>query len=222
MELNEKNKNVNVPDTLVMATTTRKSAQKTEPEVEEQKNDLLDTPALWSGKRRPRVGSTRRKVDVQKEGGSVQQGYDTRRSVRLLEKCLTGLSLKEIERMEPGKMDEMEEDAVEENKNGQSGATSEAPLARNLSAFLEDERGLKDVVLENSNCPNGDNDCKVISEASSEKSDNLDSLSALDTADAFPNEMTDEPEGENKLADIPNGIIDPKGMTAIFSVFNIE
>ncbi|XP_022743850.1 uncharacterized protein LOC111294722 [Durio zibethinus] len=89
--------------------------------------------------------------------------------------------------------------------------TSVVPLARNLSASLEDERDLTDDVLENSECHNGE-DSTVISEAGSHKSDNLDCHSALkDTKDAFPNEKTDEPEGEDKLGDIPNGILDPKG-----------
>ncbi|XP_022747085.1 uncharacterized protein LOC111296876 [Durio zibethinus] len=205
MELDEENKNVNVPETPVMATTTRRRAQKTETEVEEQKkSDLLETPALQSGRRRPGVGSTRRKVEAQKEG-SLQQGYGTRRSVRLLEKCMTGLSLKESERMEPVKIDEMLEDEVEENKNGQFEAPAEVPLARNLIVSLQDERDLKDNVLENSKCyHSGGNDCTVISEAGSHKSDNLDTKDAsLDKSDAYLANLA-------KSAD-SDGTIDTKG-----------
>ncbi|XWS58783.1 hypothetical protein CRYUN_Cryun08bG0063100 [Craigia yunnanensis] len=210
MELDEENKNVNVPETPVMATTTRRRAQKTESEVEEQKSDLLETPALQSGRRRPGVGSTTRKVEAQKEG-SVRQGYGTRRSVRLLEKCMFGLSLKESERIEPVKIDEMVEDEVEENKNRKSEAPVEVPLARNLSVSLEGERDLKDDVLENSKFYHSrGNDCTVISEAGSHKSDNLD------TKDASSNEKTDESDAylaksADKLADLSDGTIDPKG-----------
>ncbi|KAK6243825.1 hypothetical protein QUC31_010234 [Theobroma cacao] len=211
MELDEENKNVNVPETPVVATTTRRRAQRTEPEVEEQKkSDLLETPALQSNRRRAGVGSTRRKVEAQKDEGSVQQGYGTRRSVRLLEKCMEGLSLKESGRMEPVKIDKMVEDEIEENKNRQSGATSDENLARNLSVSLEGERDLKDDVH------NAENDCTVISEAGSPKPDNLDCLLALDTKDASPDEKTDESdaylaEGADKLADMSDGTIDPKG-----------
>ena len=84
---------------------------------------------------------------------------------------------------------------------------------------LEDERDLKDNVLENSKCyHSGGNDCTVISEAGSHKSYNLD------TKDAYPNEKTDESDAylaksADKLAS--DGTIDPKGIIAIFSLFDI-
>ncbi|XP_021282426.1 uncharacterized protein LOC110415186 [Herrania umbratica] len=211
MELDEENKNVNVSETPVVATTTRRRAQRTEPEVGEQKkSDLLETPASQSNRRRAGVGSTRRKVEAQKGEGSVQQGYGTRRSVRLLEKSMEGLSLKESGRMEPVKIDEMVEDEIEENKNRQSGPTSEETLARNLSVSLEGERDLKDDVH------NAEYDCTVISEAGSQKPDNLYCLLALDTNDAYPDEKTNEPdaylaESADKLADMSDGTMDPKG-----------
>ena len=86
---------------------------------------------------------------------------------------------------------------------------------------LEDERDLKDNVLENSKCyHSGGNDCTVISEAGSHKSYNLD------TKDASPNEKTDESDAylaksADKLADLSDGTIDPKGIMAIFSLFDI-
>ncbi|XVF06920.1 hypothetical protein REPUB_Repub06bG0092500 [Reevesia pubescens] len=210
MESSEENNNVNVPEIPVMSTTTRRRAQKTEPkpEVKEHKNsDLLETPASQSGRRRPGVGSNRRKVEAQKDEGSVQQGYGTRRSVRLVE--MGWLTLKESEKMEPVKIVEMVEGEAD-NMNAQFGATSEVPLARNLSASLEDERDLKYDILENSKCHNGENDSTLISEDDSHRFDNLDGL-AFYTKDATPNEKTDEPEGEGELADIPDGIISPKG-----------
>ncbi|XVE62235.1 hypothetical protein DITRI_Ditri06bG0101700 [Diplodiscus trichospermus] len=211
-ELDDENKNVNVPETPVTATTTRRRAQRTKSEIEEQKKtDLLETHVLLSGRRRPGVGSNRRKVEPPKEG-SVQQSYGTRRSVRLLEKCMTGLSLKESERMDPVKIDEMVEDEVEEDKNGQSEAPAELPLARNLSVSLENEMDSKDDVLENSKCNHrGGNDSEVISEAGSHKSNNLDAK------DVSPEEKTYESEAylakrADKQADISDGTIDPKGL----------
>ncbi|XVF56508.1 hypothetical protein PTKIN_Ptkin06aG0126800 [Pterospermum kingtungense] len=208
MELDEENKNVNVPETLVMATatTTRRRAQKTESEVEQKKSGVLETPALQSGGGRTGAGSTRKKVEAQKEV-SVQHSYGTRRSVRLLEKCMSGLSLKE-----PVKIDEMlEDDQVEDIKNGQSEAPAEVPLARNLSVSLEDERDIKEDVLEKIKCDHsGVNDSTMISEAASDKSD------ILDTQDASSNDKTKESDSylapsSDKLADVSDGTIDPKG-----------
>ncbi|MBA0853076.1 hypothetical protein Goshw_013145 [Gossypium schwendimanii] len=154
-ELDEENKNLNVTETPAVTTNTSRRAKKIEPEVKDQKkSDLVETPALRSGRRRPGVGSTRRKVE-----DTLQTGYGTRRSVRLLEKCMEGLSLKESEKMEPVKADEMVESEVQ-NNDGQS---EELPLARNLSASLEDERDFKDDVEENSKCENGGSNGTLIS-----------------------------------------------------------
>ncbi|PPS01351.1 hypothetical protein GOBAR_AA19325 [Gossypium barbadense] len=174
-----------IPSTIFRTSTRRKPtkeehqtaqstrAKKTEPEVKDQrKSDLVETPALQSGRRKPGVGSTRRKVE-----DTLQTGYGTRRSVRLLEKCMEGLSLKESEKMEPLKVNEMVEGEVQ-NNNGQS---EELPLARNLSASLEDERDLKDDVEENSKCENGGSNGTLIS----------------------LNEKIDEPEGP-KTVSTPN------------------
>ncbi|OMP08528.1 hypothetical protein COLO4_06387 [Corchorus olitorius] len=180
VELDEENRNVNVPETPVMAATSTTT------------------------RRRAAVGTTRRKVEAQKEEGSVQHTYGTRRSVRLLEKCMAGLSLKN---------DEM----VEEKKTGQSGAVSEVPLARNLSESLEDENDLKDDALENSESHDtGDNEGTVASEADSQKSSNFDGPSALDAKDASHHEETNESDAylaksETELAFMPDGTIDPKG-----------
>ncbi|MBA0555011.1 hypothetical protein Golob_014079, partial [Gossypium lobatum] len=137
---------------------TRKTTRRTAELDEENKNlnvtETPATPALRSGRRRPGVGSTRRKVE-----DTLQTGYGTRRSVRLLEKCMEGLSLKESEKMEPVKADEMVESEVQ-NNDGQS---EELPLARNLSASLEDERDFKDDVEENSKCENGGSNGTLIS-----------------------------------------------------------
>ncbi|OMO66652.1 hypothetical protein CCACVL1_21038, partial [Corchorus capsularis] len=139
VELDEENRNVNVPETPVMAATSTTT------------------------RRRVAVGSTRRKVEAQKEEGAV----------------------------------------------------SEAPLARNLSAFLEDENDLKDDTLENSEShDNGDNEGTVASEADSQKSSNFEGLSDLDAKDASHEETNKSDaylaKSETKLAYMPDGTIDPK------------
>ncbi|XP_039036962.1 microtubule-associated protein futsch-like [Hibiscus syriacus] len=153
------------------------------PEVEvkdQRKSDIVETP-LTSG---------RSKVNAQK--GSFQPAYGTRRSVRLLGKSMAGLSIKESEKM-PAKVDEMVE-----GEDGSKNCQSELPLARNLSASLEDERELKDDVEENSKCVN------VETDETGEK------LIHEDGSYRESNEKT-ELEGEDKTADDPLGIIDPKG-----------
>ncbi|KAE8691117.1 hypothetical protein F3Y22_tig00110893pilonHSYRG01255 [Hibiscus syriacus] len=148
MAVEEENKNLNMPEVEVK---------------DQRKSDVVETP----------LPSGRSKVKAQKEG-SLQPTYSTRRSVRLLGKSMTGLSIKESEKM-PAKVDEMVE-GEDGRKNGQSGATLELPLARNLSVSLEDERELKDDV----ECVNVETDEKT------------------------------ELESDDKIADDPLGIIDPK------------
>ncbi|KAK8701818.1 hypothetical protein V6N13_020196 [Hibiscus sabdariffa] len=187
---------------------TRKSARKTTgveenknlnvPEIEVKdlrKSDVTETP-LPSGRRRPGVGSTRSKVNDLKEG-SLQRVYGTRQSVRLLEKSMAGLCIKESEK-KPLKVDEMVE-GEDGSNTCQSGATLELPLARNLSASLEDERELEADVEENSKCVNVESD---------ETDEKL--IPEDDSYNGESNEMTDEPEVEDKVADNPDGIIDPK------------
>ncbi|KAE8670995.1 hypothetical protein F3Y22_tig00112000pilonHSYRG00088 [Hibiscus syriacus] len=168
MDVEEKNKSLNVPEVEVK---------------DQRKSDIVETP-LTSG---------RSKVNAQK--GSFQPAYGTRRSVRLLGKSMAGLSIKESEKM-PAKVDEMVE-GEDGSKNCQS-VTLELPLARNLSASLEDERELKDDVEENSKCVN------VETDETGEK------LIHEDGSYRESNEKT-ELEGEDKTADDPLGIIDPKG-----------
>ncbi|KAK8698267.1 hypothetical protein V6N13_114392 [Hibiscus sabdariffa] len=177
----EENKNLNVPEIEVK---------------DQRKSDVTETP-LPSGRRRPGVESTRSRVKDLKEG-SLQRVYGTRQSVRLLEKSMAGLCIKESEK-KPVKVDEMVE-GEDGSNTSQSGATLELPLARNLSASLEDERELEADVEENSKC---------VSVESDETDEKL--IPENDSYNGKSNEMTDEPEGEDKVADDPNGIIDPKG-----------
>ncbi|GMI88750.1 hypothetical protein HRI_002544300 [Hibiscus trionum] len=185
MGVEEENKNLNVPEIDVK---------------DLMKSDMLETP-LPSGRRRPGVGSTRTKANAQKEG-SMQRAYGTRQSVRLLEKGMAGLCIKESEK-KPVKVDEIVE-CEDGSNNGQSGATLELPLARNLSASLEDERELKNDVEENR---------KRVDVESDETDEKL--MPEDGSYNGESNEKTDEPEGEDKVADEVDGIIEPKGSDGI-------
>ncbi|GMI94228.1 hypothetical protein HRI_003092200 [Hibiscus trionum] len=167
MGVEEENKSLNVPVIEVK---------------DQKKSGMVETP-LPSGRRRPGVGSTRSKVE------------GARRSVRLLEKCMTGLSIKESEE-KPVKVDEMVECEVGSN-NSQSGATSELPLARNLSASLEDEREFSDGVEETSKCDNGE---------SNERTDELEGSdgNAVSQDSINDGNLNDEPVvDETKSFEVP-------------------
>ncbi|XP_038992597.1 COPII coat assembly protein SEC16-like, partial [Hibiscus syriacus] len=171
MGVEEENKNLNVPEVEVK---------------DQRKSDMVETP----------LASGRSKVRAQKEG-SLQTVYGTRRSVRLLGKSMAGLCIKESEKM-PAKVDEMVE-GEDGSNNGQSGATLELPLARNLSASLEDEREFKDDVEENIKSVNN-----VETDVTDEK------LIPEDGSYSRTSNEKTEIEGEDKIADDAHGIIDPK------------
>ena len=71
-------------------------------EVDQERSGVLKTPAAPSSRRRAPAASAR-----QKEESSVQKVYGTRRSVRLLEKNMEKLSLREDEKPGPLKIDEL-------------------------------------------------------------------------------------------------------------------
>jgi hypothetical protein len=71
----------------------------------QEKNNVPKTPAARSSRRRAPAVSARGKLEAQNEEKSVQRVYSTRHSVRLLEKGMEGLGLKEKERVRPLKMD---------------------------------------------------------------------------------------------------------------------
>lgn len=111
----EENKNANHPETpAVPASRKRTSAtsarRKMETKVmeiveDQQKKNVSKTPAARSCRRMAPSDSARRKVEAQKEEVSVQRVYSTRQSLRLLEKSMGGMSLKEKESVGPLKMD---------------------------------------------------------------------------------------------------------------------
>ncbi|XP_038701046.1 uncharacterized protein LOC119997890 isoform X2 [Tripterygium wilfordii] len=118
-EGDEENKNVDVTKTPAAPTTRRRATvhsarQKVGIHLEEadegpQKRDVAESSAVPTSRRRAPATSSRWKIDGQKDEGSVQRMYSTRRSVRLLEKSMSELSMKEHGRLEPIKMIEDEE-----------------------------------------------------------------------------------------------------------------
>lgn len=82
---------------------------------EEKKNNVPETPVAQSSRRRAPPASTRKKLEAQREEMSVQRV--TRQSVRLLEKSLAELSLKEKGRIQPLKIDLCKESGDIEVKN---------------------------------------------------------------------------------------------------------
>ncbi|KAJ0014796.1 hypothetical protein Pint_21582 [Pistacia integerrima] len=116
-DLEQENQNVNVGETpAVPGSRGRKPAASASKKTGTQVKDNVvqemscgvetETPMAQTGRRRAaQVGSTRRKLEEE----PVQRVYSTRRSVRLLEKSLADLSLKDEEKEEPVKMDVLDE-----------------------------------------------------------------------------------------------------------------
>ncbi|XP_050213846.1 uncharacterized protein LOC126665173 [Mercurialis annua] len=120
--------------------------------VVEEKNDVPpETPAMQSTRRKATVASTRKKMEVQKDVNSVQRAYGTRNSVRLLEKSLGGLSLKEEKTVDAVKIEGLYEDneQVELKKNVTEGDSWK-------DESLQDEGEIKHEVYEE-NITNDDN-----------------------------------------------------------------
>ncbi|KAF9661302.1 hypothetical protein SADUNF_Sadunf19G0054000 [Salix dunnii] len=85
---------------------------------QQEKNNVPKTPATRSSRRMAPAVSARGKVEAQNEQKSVQRVYSTRSAVRLLEKGMEGLDLKEKERVRPLKMDVEIEDVGTKDESG--------------------------------------------------------------------------------------------------------
>ncbi|KAF8047406.1 hypothetical protein N665_3055s0005 [Sinapis alba] len=143
-------------------TTRRKAAVKPEPQssrltsksldgeldqenmIKNVKFDVAKTPAARSTRKASAATSCSSKVQESKKGDSVQSGYSTRRSTRLLEKCMADLSLKTKEKLDkPERIEETEQEVSAEEKNpaGSEERTEDAVviLGRDLSASMEKE-----------------------------------------------------------------------------------
>ncbi|CAF1887249.1 hypothetical protein YC2023_014226 [Brassica napus] len=95
---------------------------------------VAKTPAAWSTRKASAAASCKSKVQESKKGELVQSGYSTRRSTRLLEKCMADLSLMTKET-------EQKVSAQEKNPDGSEERSEEAEVipGRDLSASMEKE-----------------------------------------------------------------------------------
>ncbi|KAG5408596.1 hypothetical protein BRARA_B00692 [Brassica rapa] len=157
-----------LPQSTVTRTTRRKTAMKAEPQSSSQlvnrlKSKSLDgemeqeqktnnvkfeasvakTPAARSTRKASAAASCKSKVQESKKGELVQSAYSTRRSTRLLEKCMADLSLMTKET-------EQKVSAQEKNLDGSEERSEEAEVVpgRDLSASMEKEWENSDQVIE--------------------------------------------------------------------------
>ncbi|KAB5512312.1 hypothetical protein DKX38_029340 [Salix brachista] len=141
----------------------RQKMESTAMEIVEQqeKNNVPKTPATRSSRRMAPAVSARGKVEAQNEQKSVQRVYNTRSAVRLLEKGMEGLGLKEKERVRPLKMDVEIEDVNTKDESGVDLLTiseksskkitdTEAVACQNLDHLLGEKREIKRVLQEES------------------------------------------------------------------------
>ncbi|CAK7340122.1 unnamed protein product [Dovyalis caffra] len=178
---------------------------------DQENNNVPKTPATRSSRRMAPAVSARRKVDAKKEElSSVQRVYSTRHSVRLLEKSMEELGLKDKGSVGPLKMDGLckEIEDVELNEELASSCDTGANLltvpqkisektidneelsCQNLDHPLEDRREIKHELQEERNSDELE-DCNAKQEIGSAKCDNPDVLS-LDTESAMNNELEED------------------------------
>ncbi|KAH8481213.1 hypothetical protein H0E87_031249 [Populus deltoides] len=156
-EGDQENKTANLSETPIMlarrirtstASARYKMESKSIESVENQeKNNVPKTPAARSSRRRAPAVSARGKVEAQNEEKSVQRVYSTRHSVRLLEKGMEGLGLKEKERVRPLKMDGL----CWETEGAETKDETEAMACQNLDHLPEERREIKRELQEESN-----------------------------------------------------------------------
>ncbi|EEF42333.1 A-kinase anchor protein 200 [Ricinus communis] len=157
--------------------------------VGEEKSDVPETPAIRSSRSKAPVVSTKKKIEEK----SVQRVYGTRHSVRLLEKSLADLSVKEKRTVEVVKIEGLceETDHVEQQK-GVPGGDSE------IDESLENEGELKhEFQEENKTITDHEVTDYAKLEIGSESCTNLDSHSGLDAED-----KDDDSSGESLLRQV--------------------
>ncbi|KAI9157068.1 hypothetical protein LWI28_016499 [Acer negundo] len=173
------------PETAQPTSRTRRTTRKAidqDLDLEDKNVILAQTPAAPAIRRRAPAASARSKV----EAGSVQQGvYSTRRSVRLLEKTMEELSLKERVMPGPVKMEVFDE-TEKRDVSGNLEKTNDFSSGESLIEAPKCERELKYDVQEKDNCT----DDNEISEESDE----------MRTIDVPVTEFTSETE--NPSADV--------------------
>ncbi|KAJ6762382.1 ASPARTIC/GLUTAMIC ACID-RICH PROTEIN [Salix koriyanagi] len=186
----------------------RQKMESTAMEIVEQqeKNNVPKTPATRSSRRMAPAVSARGKVEAQKEQKSVQRVYNTRSAVRLLEKGMEGLGLKEKERIRPLKMDVEIEDVETEDESGVDLLTlseksskkitdTEAVACQNLDHLLGEKREVKRELQEES-YSELEEDYNPKQEMGSEKCDSgvdlYSEVLSLDNASEMNNELEED------------------------------
>ncbi|KAJ9185565.1 hypothetical protein P3X46_005183 [Hevea brasiliensis] len=213
-EAEQENKNVNLLETPAMLTTRRRAPAASAPRkmdaqlmelgedeklVGQEKSDVPETPATRTSQRKAPAVSTRRKTEAQKDEKSVQRVYGTRKSVRLLEKSMADLSLKEKWRVEAVKIEGLCEKTEEvEQKNDMPGGDSQFLSCQNIDVSLENENEMLHGVQEDNNSNDQEGDSSEVL-----------SLGNLEHSLGNESEMKHEFQEDNKTNDheIDNSVV---------------
>ncbi|VVB14875.1 unnamed protein product [Arabis nemorensis] len=156
--------------------------------------NVAKTPATRSIRKASAATSCSRKVQESKKKEPVQSVYSTRRSTRLLEKCMGELSLKTKEtlddKLEKNEETERKVSALEENTAGSEEKSEEAEVipGRDLSASMEKE-------------------WKILKNDSDKVDENAGDIAVVDANTETNMEkvnevMSDEKESENSLVQV--------------------
>ncbi|CAN6564592.1 unnamed protein product [Malus baccata var. baccata] len=172
------------------------------------------TPAAPSTRSRAPAASARQKTETQKETASVQKSvYNTRRSVRLLEKTMANLSLG-YENSMPLKMNELSSE-INNDSEKTDVSVDEGSNMQTVSEANSERVDVSDVPLENEGKLNGDagenskadvievDDFEQKSEPEAEVSESeaaLDDIVVSEVTDAAYDKKPNDEETENYLA----------------------
>ncbi|PON38989.1 hypothetical protein PanWU01x14_308050 [Parasponia andersonii] len=188
--------------------------------VDFERNEIPNTPAALSARRRAPSISAHSKLEAPKDESSVQQRvYSTRRSVRLLEKTMEKLTLKEEDRnIQPLKMDELCDEIANGSSQNEakrqtfseeySGKTEDSEITSsesNSNGSVEIQIGLENDGQENSEsgvheAEDFNSKSELVDEAPEESSGDLP-VNLVETPDEEI-DVTDETIDENELGDL--------------------
>ncbi|XP_068316594.1 uncharacterized protein [Pyrus communis] len=125
--------------------------------MDQEKTEVVPrTPAAPSTRRRAPATSACKKMETQKETASVQKSvYNTRRSVRLLEKTMARLSLG-YENTMPLKMNELSTEMNNDSEKTDDGSVDEGSSMQTVSETSSERVDVSEVSLENEGQLKGD------------------------------------------------------------------
>ncbi|XP_044476816.1 uncharacterized protein LOC123204273 isoform X1 [Mangifera indica] len=217
-DFDQENQNLNVGETPVVkdnaasrrkapaASASKKTGSQVKDNVGREMSCVVETetPMMQAGRRKAtQMGSTRRKLEE-----SIQRVYSTRRSVRLLEKTLADLSLKDEVMEEPVKMDVMDETGEKDVSEVSLEANNDSEFSSGVIFLksLENERGSEEGCEEDKSNESGEEDCNL----GTQNSVNMDNVSVLVAEDDNHDETSDasdklpvENSNEIEPVDIP-------------------